>query len=122
MGALDTKLTPTTLSQLAIELAAVAEHVERINKDTDKPSVIATRMLADGVDEYTAAFYGLTSAWLQKVFPHLDGLLWAGLRSYRCIVVLQLEEGHYPDRRTHRLEYMLPLSWQYVDDEFAGRS
>jgi hypothetical protein len=115
------KALPQSLSELAQELTTLAENVERINKDTDSPAVIADRMEADGVEEYAAAFYGLTSAWLQKVFPHLDGVMWTDVRSYRCIVVLQLQEGVYPDRQTHRLEYMLPRAWDYVDDEWAGR-
>jgi hypothetical protein len=117
-----TKATaPTNLGELAKELTALAENVERINKDTDSPAVIADRMEADGVEEYAAAFYGLTSAWLQKVFSHLDGVMWTDVRSYRCIVVLQLQEGYWPDKQTHRLEYMLPRAWDYVDDTWSER-
>jgi hypothetical protein len=121
MGITEVKLSPTNLSELAKELATVAENVERISKDTDEPSVLVDRMLADGVDEYVAAFHGLTSAWLQKLFPHLDGLMWTDVRSYRCVIVFQMEEGPYTARQTHRLEYMLPLAWQYIDDTHAER-
>ena len=121
MGVTEVKKAPATVAELAQELVALVENIERINKDTDSPAVIAARMEADGVEEYAAAFYGLTSAWLQKVFPHLDGVMWTDVRSYRCIVVLQLQEGHWPDRQTHRLEYMLPRAFDYVDDEWANR-
>jgi hypothetical protein len=119
-----TKKTPETLSEMARAIATLAEQVERIAAaGTKSTALLVDRMEADGPDEYVAAFHGLTYAWILAVMPEVEDVMHFDAKDYHRTVVLQrysgsVREGTY---ERYRVEFMLPQSLAYVDDEWAGR-
>jgi hypothetical protein len=118
-----TKATPESFVELAQAVSELANHIERVTEGQPDEKTIVNRMLADGANEYVAAFHSLTYSWILAVMPELEPILSLDAKDYHQTVVLERRDGSVRDNTHERksFEFMLPNSLRYVDDELAGR-
>lgn len=119
------KASPETLTDFAEGQLELVKRIERLIEGLDQlnTAAIVDRMLADGADEYVAAFHGLTYAWVLAVMPELEEVMHFDATDYRTTMVLQRYKGDVrrgTDER-YRFEFIIPKELRYVDDEWSGR-
>jgi hypothetical protein len=109
--------------ELAQAVSELANHIERVTEGQPDEKTIVNRMLADGANEYVAAFHSLTYAWILAMMPELEPILSLDAKDYHQTVVLERRDGSVRDNTYERkgFEFMLPNALRYVDDEFANQ-
>jgi hypothetical protein len=77
-----TKATPESFVELAQAVSELANHIERVTEGQPDEKTIVNRMLADGANEYVAAFHSLTYSWILAVMPELEPILSLDAKDY----------------------------------------
>jgi hypothetical protein len=72
---IETRKPPASPAETAHELAVLVGHIEAITSGDASADLIVDRMIEAGADERSAAFEGITYAWILAVSPHLHGIV-----------------------------------------------